>query len=240
MDSSGCTAEFLLKEKVESLGKSSTSTSTINKILRNIVGAGAQPGGGVSRGKSSDAEKDLAADKTQNPQMSEESVRKLNAKRKKIARRLLKKVRAKVKKDGHPSASTSLVTTPIASPPKPIATFVEGTKLPTEASVSQQQSATEPKSPDSSTLYRFDSLRQTDSTSAETRKPGGERQRVGGGDSPLGSSPSGDGPVMPNVSEPSLDCCWNVSEQEDEFSSLSSVASESSSDSEKGESEAKK
>lgn len=134
-DHGGCTAEFLLRQKVQSLGKSSASTtsSTLNKILRNIVGASSSSGsvqgsGGVvtSRGKCSDAEISGAnSEKTQqqHPQMSEESVRRLNAKRKKLARRLLKKIRAKAKKDSSqpPSTSASVAsasagTTPVVSP----------------------------------------------------------------------------------------------------------------------------
>lgn len=248
MDNSGCTAEFLLKQKVQSLGKS--STSTLNKILR-IVGAGAQPSAGTSRGKSSDAESIAPLDKAPNPQMSEESVRKLNAKRKKIARHLLKKIQAKSKRDGAFSNSTSVVTTPLASPPKALLTaksmLLEASTLVEESGQITGANKTSNAVGSHGMTRSSELLRRTKSTQAELTKAGQEqpqqqfgqpifhdKQRVAAGDSPMGPSPSGEFIIGSRISdEPSLDCAWIVfsagEEQDEEELSSSSDESELSS-----------
>lgn len=256
MDNASCTAEFLLKQKVKSLGKSSTSTSTINKILRNIVGAGGagttgqgNVTGGSSRGKCSDVESSSVAPdtKSQNPQMSEESVRKLNAKRRKIARRLLKKIRSRAKKDGVPaSTSASAATSPLASPPQKQSVISPFSNPPVPSIISDELRTSKVKSPESWKVT--DSIKST-TDAKKSMTSGNEKQRIIAGDKEMPENNSSS-PLAPTISDdfmtghqtsdmrPLEGGVWNVRSseeeaQEDDISSTSSEFSDLSSDSEK-------
>lgn len=133
VDMSGASTESILKEKIQSLEKRA-STSALNKFFRNIVGAAsgatssatsnqgnatiggrnAQDGGGGGGGSlyaEGSSSLFAVADKAEAGQGSDQSVRKLNAKRKKLAKQLLLKIRSKAKKYASVVASVTVEPT---------------------------------------------------------------------------------------------------------------------------------
>lgn len=112
VDASGESPESLLRERLQSLEKT-PSSSTLNKFIRNIVGGNTsssfvslqvngvrpvQPSQGYA-GNIVAQPTFLTGTRLTRGSISDESVRKLNAKRRKIAKRLLHRIRAKTKKD---------------------------------------------------------------------------------------------------------------------------------------------